>query len=61
MSVIKIKPDGVIGIDHKDIAFIYKYGIVFLDETEFHFPQYWIKNYVKKHNLEHLYAPEICG
>ena len=28
MSVIKIKPDGVIGIDHKDIAFIYKYGIV---------------------------------
>jgi hypothetical protein len=61
MSVIKIKEDGVIGIDENDIAFIYKYGIVFLDSTEIHFPQYFIKKYIKKFNLEHLYAPEYCG
>tara|TARA_B100000214_G_scaffold168485_1_gene121025 strand:+ start:3472 stop:3657 length:186 start_codon:yes stop_codon:yes gene_type:complete len=61
MSVIKIKTNNVIGIDEEDIAFIYKYGVVFLDGTEMHFPQYWIKKYIDKNDLHHLYLHDICG
>jgi len=61
MSVIKIKPNNVIGIDVEDIALIYKYGVVFFDGTEWHFPQYIIKEYVNKNDLHHIYYEDICG
>ena len=59
--MIKIKPDGKIGMDEEDIAFIYKYGIVFLNGNEIHYSQSFIKRYVEQNNLQHLYHHDICG
>jgi len=59
--MIKIKNNGQIGIDEEDIAFIYKYGIVFLNGSEIHYTQSFIKKYVEQNNLYHLYHHDICG
>ena len=61
MIMIKIKPDDEIGIDEKDIAIIYKYGIILLDGSEYHFPKWWIKKYINSHDLYHLYHSDICS
>ena len=60
-KIFKIKTDGTIGVDEEDIAFIYKYGVVFMNGEELHFPQYWIKKYLEKYNMHHLYLHDICG
>ena len=52
--MIKIKNNGQIGIDEEDIAFIYKYGIVFLNGSEIHYTQSFIKKYVEQNDLYHL-------
>ena len=59
--MIKIKHNGQIGVEEEDIAFIYKYGVVFMDGSEIHFPQYFIKKYLDKYNMHHLYLHDICG
>ena len=59
--MIKIKNNDQIGIDEEDIAFIYKYGIVFLNGSEIHNTQSFIKKYVEQNNLYHLYHHDICG
>jgi|TARA_Y100001937_G_scaffold31174_1_gene44711 hypothetical protein len=59
--MIKIKNNGQIGIDEEDIAFIYKYGIVFLNGSEIHYTQSFIKKYVEQNDLYHLYHSDICG
>ena len=61
MNMIKIKHNGQIGVEEEDIAFIYKYGVVFMDGSEIHFPQYFIKKYLDKYNMHHLYLHDICG
>jgi hydroxyacyl-ACP dehydratase HTD2-like protein with hotdog domain len=59
--MIKIKLNNQIGIDEEDIALIYKYGIVFLNGTEIHYSQTFIKKYVEQNDLHHLYHSDICG
>jgi len=59
--MIKIKSNNQIGIDEEDIAFIYKYGIVFLNGSEIHYTQSFIKKYVEQNDLYHLYHNDICG
>jgi len=59
--MIKIKSNNQIGIDEEDIAFIYKYGIVFLNGSEIHYTQSFIKKYVEQNDLYHLYHHDICG
>jgi len=59
--MIKIKSNNQIGIDEEDIAFIYKYGIVFLNGSEIHYTQSFIKKYVEQNDLYHLYHSDICG
>ena len=59
--MIKIKNNGQIGIDEEDIAFIYKYGIVFLNGSEIQYTQSFIKKYVEQNDLYHLYHSDICG
>ena len=59
--MIRIKNNDQIGIDEEDIAFIYKYGIVFLDGSEIHYSQSIIKKYVEQDNLYHLYHHDVCG
>ena len=54
MSIFKIKADGMIGVEEKDIALIYKYGIIFLNGEELHFSPKWIKNYVEKNDYHLL-------
>ena len=59
--MIKIKNNNQIGIDEEDIAFIYIYGIVFLNGSEIHYTQSFIKKYVEQNDLYHLYHSDICG
>ena len=61
MNMFKIKHDGQIGVEEEDIAFIYKYGVVFMDGSEIHFSQYFIKKYLDKYDMHHLYLHDICG
>ena len=50
----------MIGVEEKDIALIYKYGIIFLNGEELHFSPKWIKNYVEKNDYHHLYHEDVC-
>ena len=54
MNKFKVHNDGVLGLDKAQILYIYKYGIVFKDQSEIHVSQYFLRDYVKRNKLEHL-------